>query len=334
MLKVLFAADFPIARSGIASTASAILAQGVMGSYALFSDQGLALNGKEARPISELSGAQVPLIFTHTEYSGLAELSAHHPTAVMHVGDWPLLHWASVRKVQPIKGLLATWRCQWRLRKVNRDIRFAFVTQNDRDAAAAYGFINATHLPIGVRPPETPIAPQVDTDTVCFSGNFRYAPNRDAAQRLLRLAASWLPEVKVVLVGFFADDFAELAGPKVELHADVPSIVDFLATRRPLYVSLIATGAGAKNKILEAMVAGCPIVCTPESLDASIRPTPSMALIDSDEAAVKALQRWRDPGQHTSLNHSSQSLANDTRENRSWRSVATKALGMLAPSAA
>jgi hypothetical protein len=322
MINVLFAADFPIAKSGIASTASSILAEDLLGPTALFSENSLLINDKPARAAGDLGDGFVDLIFTHTEYSGLPALQHRYPEAIFHVGDWPLRHWSSVRRAQPVKGTLATLRCLMRLGRIDRSTRLAYVTEEDTAAAIAHGFSRAFHLPIGVKPPRESLANQVDFQSICFSGNFRYQPNRDAAQRLLRLAEAHFPDLRVILVGFYADDFKDQVGNNAEIYADVPSVVDFLAVRRPIYVSLIDTGAGAKNKILEAMVAGCPIICTPESLDSSISPAPSIKIVSRHEEVVSQLGKWNLSSSHQVLTSESSKIADDTRASRSWRSVA------------
>lgn len=330
MINVLFAADFPISKSGIASTASSILAEDVLGPTCLFSEQPLSINGTPTRAGPNQNDDTVDLIFTHTEYSGLPALQHRYPEAIFHVGDWPLRHWSSVRRAQPIKGALATLRCHMRLSRIDRSTRLAFVTQEDCAGAVAQGFSRALHLPIGVKPPKESLGAQVDVRSVCFSGNFRYQPNRDAAQRFLRLAQTHFSDLRVILVGFYADDFKEQARDNVEIYADVPSVVDFLTVRRPIYVSLVDTGAGAKNKILEAMVAGCPIICTKESLDSSIPPAPTIKIVSRDEDVVSQLGNWNLSSSQQVLTRESSKLANDTRANRSWRSVASVIRDLIA----
>ena len=324
MLNILFAADFPIAKTGIASTASSILAEDMLGPTCLLSEHPLSINGTPTQAALNQTDDNVGLIFTHTEYSGLPALQHRYPEAIFHVGDWPLRHWFSVSRAQPLKGTLATLRCLMRLSRIDRSTRLAFVTQEDCAGAVAQGFFRAFHLPIGVKPPKESLGAQVDVQSVCFSGNFRYQPNRAAAQRLLRLAQNHFPDIRVILVGFYADDFKEQVRNNVEIYADVPSVVDFLAARRPIYVSLIDAGAGAKNKILEAMVAGCPIICSPESLDSSIPPAPTIKVVSRDEDIVPQLGNWNLSSSQQVLTRESSNLANDTRANRSWRSVASE----------
>lgn len=327
--RILFAADFPITNSGIASTASSILADDFFAHSILYSDQHLSINGVYTRRLCELDDRPVELVFTHTEYSKLPILLSRYPEALFHVGDWPLMHWKSVARLKPIIGVLAQLRCHLRLLRIPRFARLCFVTQEDCDGAVGYGFCRSSHLPIGVWPPASPPAPHVDSQTLCFSGNFRYEPNRDAAQRLLNLARSKLPKLTVLLVGFHANDFVNEQGARVELHDNVPSVVDFLALRRPIYVSLVETGAGAKNKILEALVAGCPILCTPQSLDASIPKSPSIKVVANTEQLVAQLENLGKPHAIEEITKQSIALAQEIKRERSWQLVAKSAVHML-----
>lgn len=330
MLNVLFAADFPIAKTGIASTATSILAEDVLGPTALFSFHPLLVNGTTTNVVTNLGDINPGLIFTHTEYTGLPDLHNRYPEAIFHVGDWPLTHWGHVRRVQSIKGTLGTLRSLMRLRRIDRDTRLAFVTKEDCACAVTHGFSKALHLPIGVTPPVGGGANRIDVQSICFSGNFRYQPNRDAALRLFKLRQAHFPHLRLIFAGFYADDFAELRSANVEIHTNLPSITEFLAARRPLYVSLIETGAGAKNKILEAMVAGCPIICTPESLDSSIPAAPSIKIASRDDEIISLLRQWISPTDDLDLLTNCDRLASYTSTQRSWRAVALQVLNQIA----
>ena len=127
-------------------------------------------------------------------------------------------------------------------------------------------------IPQGVDVPEAivPVAQRPGSNMV-FVGNFSYGPNVHAA---LRLVNEILPRVRervpgatVSLVG--ADpspSLRRLAGAGVEVTGTVPDVLPWL-TRARVFVSPLTTGAGMKNKVLEAMASGTPVVATPLSCD-------------------------------------------------------------------
>ena len=104
-----------------------------------------------------------------------------------------------------------------------------------------------------------------------FTGNMSWPPNVDAAERLAReilpLVRRELPETKLVIVGASPTSrvlaLAELPGVKVT--GTVPDLRPYV-WRASAYVSPLRFGAGVKNKILEAMALGTPIVGTRQSL--------------------------------------------------------------------
>ena len=96
-------------------------------------------------------------------------------------------------------------------------------------------------------------------------------------------------------------------------------------------MSLINTGAGAKNKILEAMVAGCPIICTMESLDSSIPVADTIKVVTSDEDVTYQIRKWGLICEQQELTRKSALLADDTRSCRSWCSVARMTRNLLMP---
>lgn len=322
MINVLFAADFPITRTGIASTASGILAEWSSGEVNLLAIKPLTINDEPARVIECFEDQRIDLVFTHLEYSGLANLVRLYPNALYHVGDWSVSYWHSVYKKRKVKGVLGLLRCSWRLRSIDRNARFLFVTKEDYLCALAYGFERSKHLPIGVRPPVCPISNNIDFGSLYFSGNFCYEPNYLAATRLLKLAHAEFPQLKIIIVGFNAEVLDGFNKKNIEIYSNVPSVVDFLAGRRPIYVSLVETGAGAKNKILEAIVSGCPILCTAESLDVSISESDSLKIVIDNVDLIYRLRDWLSEHQKESICASSMELAERTISERSWASVA------------
>jgi glycosyltransferase involved in cell wall biosynthesis len=102
---------------------------------------------------------------------------------------------------------------------------------------------------------------------IVFVGNFSYQPNVRAGTILVREVLPEIrrthPDVRVALVGASPPPvIREFAAPGVDVTGFVPSIDPWLA-RSAAFVAPITVGAGVKNKVVEAMAAGCPVVTTP-----------------------------------------------------------------------
>lgn len=103
-----------------------------------------------------------------------------------------------------------------------------------------------------------------------FHGNFAYAPNIEAALHfaddIFPLVRRQSPDITFHLVGARpAESVAQLAHrPGIALSADLPDLREAVGSAR-IYVCAIQHGSGVKNKLLEAMAMGIPIVCYPES---------------------------------------------------------------------
>jgi glycosyltransferase involved in cell wall biosynthesis len=122
-------------------------------------------------------------------------------------------------------------------------------------------------IPNGIDAPQHPAAGgPTGRPTVIFVGNFGYAPNLDAARILVSdvLPLVWerVPDVHLLLVG--ADPPGELLeadGERVKVTGYVPNVRHYLG-QASCFVSPLRAGAGMRNKILEAMSEGVPVVGT------------------------------------------------------------------------
>jgi glycosyltransferase involved in cell wall biosynthesis len=98
---------------------------------------------------------------------------------------------------------------------------------------------------------------------VIVTGNMRYPPNRDAAEwlagEIVPRPRRRCPGVRVVVAGRSA---GELALSGVEVASDVPDLTELLRCTRVAAVPLRG-GTGAPIKLLEALVYGAAVVCTP-----------------------------------------------------------------------
>ena len=110
-----------------------------------------------------------------------------------------------------------------------------------------------------------------DPCTLLYVGNYAYAPNQDAvrilAEQVLPRVRQALPEARLQLVG--ADPPAWLRALEsdcIEVTGRVPDVAPYLA-RATVFVCPLRFGAGLKNKVLEALAMGIPVIATPLSLD-------------------------------------------------------------------
>ncbi len=106
---------------------------------------------------------------------------------------------------------------------------------------------------------------------IVFTGNMNWPPNEDAAEYftvdVLPLVQRWVPDAEFCIVGAQPSlKVKELARiPGVRVTGTVPDLREWICSAA-VYVSALRFGAGVKNKILEAMALGTPIVATPQSL--------------------------------------------------------------------
>jgi glycosyltransferase involved in cell wall biosynthesis len=76
-----------------------------------------------------------------------------------------------------------------------------------------------------------------------------------------------LPEIKLLLVGNNpADWMRALDDDRIEVTGRVSDVQPYLA-RATAFVCPLRIGAGMKNKVLEALAIGIPLVATPLSID-------------------------------------------------------------------
>lgn len=109
---------------------------------------------------------------------------------------------------------------------------------------------------------------------VCFSGNFSYEPNKLSALFILDRILPCLSELPIDFVFHLVgsnpphDLIAKASrwGPKVIVTGFVDDIDDYLSDM-DIYVSPLFIGTGMKNKILQAMNIGIPLICTDISID-------------------------------------------------------------------
>lgn len=135
-------------------------------------------------------------------------------------------------------------------------------------------------------------------DVLLFVGNFEYPPNADAAfllaEEIFPRVQALVPEAKLWLVGNGPPPaLRALANDAISVTGRVPDVQPYLASATA-FVSPLRVGVGIKNKVLEALAMGCPLVATPLSVDGIAVTEGLDAIVASDEdladAAVRVLQ--------------------------------------------
>lgn len=111
-----------------------------------------------------------------------------------------------------------------------------------------------------------PAGEREEHPSLVFEGNLGFLPNVDAAcylaRQILPLVRRVFPETRLYLVGREPHpSVRSLAGPFVTVTGRVPDIRPFLA-RGSVFVCPMRTGAGIKNKLLQAWAMGKATVAT------------------------------------------------------------------------
>jgi glycosyltransferase involved in cell wall biosynthesis len=183
--------------------------------------------------------------------------------------------------------------------------RTVVVSERDRDELLSLNpSLNVQVIPNGVDIYDFRPRPVKRIPALLFVGNYEYPPNVDAA---LRLATEILPQVqkripgvKLWLVGNAPPPELQalerdrglkpLARSVIRVTGRVPDVRPYLA-RTSVFVSPLRLGAGIKNKVLEALAMGCPVVATPLSVDGIAVQDGHDALIADGGALVEAIVR-------------------------------------------
>ena len=149
------------------------------------------------------------------------------------------------------------------------------INDGDRERLATLG-VEAFTIPLEIElPPEDALrerASRARHDVavrLLFIGSFVHAPNRDAARFLVRRLAPELRTERVpfamVIAGREAPSWLrKTAGAGVTVISDAPDL-DPLYRDADIVLAPLPHGGGTKNKTLEAMAWGLPVVGTPQA---------------------------------------------------------------------
>ncbi len=148
--------------------------------------------------------------------------------------------------------------------------------------------LDATVIPNGVSLDQSGLpADEREPDSIVFSGSMGFPPNVDAvlyfAENVLPILRTRAPGLTWYIVGTNpAPEVLELATrPNIVVTGRVDSVTEYLGRAR-LVIAPMISGSGIKNKVLEAMALGTPVVSTSLGID-GIDCTPGTDVIVADE---------------------------------------------------
>jgi glycosyltransferase involved in cell wall biosynthesis len=159
-------------------------------------------------------------------------------------------------------------------------------------------------VPNGVEPGKEPAPPAVEP-VLGFHGALSTVANQDAARVLvgevLPKMRTELPDARALVIGRDPpEDLRSDVGRGVEVTGEVDDVREQL-DRVAVYVAPMATGTGLKNKVLEAMAAGLPVVATSRAMN-GIGVGDGVVIADTPDAMAGAvLALLRDPAQRAAV---------------------------------
>jgi glycosyltransferase involved in cell wall biosynthesis len=208
------------------------------------------------------------------------------------------------------------------------------VSEPDRRAMRwAAGMSRVDVLPIGVdgeffRPGSEVPEPR----TAVFWGRLDFGPNIQGLEWFCRkvwpLVRREVPDARFTIIGFQPGDAVRALAQQdqgITIEADLRDLRS-AARRRSLAVLPFVSGAGMKNKLLEAAALGLPIVCTPLAAR-GLRGEPPLSVASTPEAMTAAIVTlWEDDTLR-------RQVAADSRawvvEHHSWAATAREAIATL-----
>lgn len=147
-----------------------------------------------------------------------------------------------------------------------------------------------------------------DPRRIVFLGKMNYLPNVDAVlyfhRHIFPLIAAEVPDIRFRIIGTDPDPAIErlTSDPRITVSGFLPDIRPSLQ-QAALSICPMRMGAGIKNKVLEAMAAGTPVVSTTFGASGlNVRHGENILLADTPEAfAANVVRLLRDPAKRRHL---------------------------------
>jgi glycosyltransferase involved in cell wall biosynthesis len=256
----------------------------------------------------------------------LTLLSAHDALSLRHQEFARFAPSVRSRAVHAARALIAR---RFERRWYGYADRILITSPADRDALSrSVSKERLTVIPNGVDLEYLAYRPEPTPGRIVFTGNMSWPPNEDAAEYFAREALPMIQKrysrAEFWVVGAEpSPKVLALAGiPGVRVTGTVPDLREWIWSAS-VYVSPLRFGAGVKNKILEAMALGPPIVATPKSLTGTpLRHGRELLVAESAvEMAEAVLRLWGDDELRHSL---SKNARRQVEIAYSWESIAER----------
>lgn len=207
------------------------------------------------------------------------------------------------------------------------------VSEEDKKAMRRYAGIHTVDiLPSGVDADFFRPGPEaVEERTAVFWGRLDFGPNAQALDWFCRkvwpLVRQQMPDARFTIIGFQpTDEIRELAtAPGVTLAANLRDLRG-AARRHAVVVLPLVSGAGIKNKLLEAAALGLPIVCTPLATGGLRGEAPLSVAKTPEEFATALVTLWADPDRRR---QAAAAVRAWVVEHHSWLTTAKDAIAAL-----
>lgn len=169
-----------------------------------------------------------------------------------------------------------------------------FVSRADMDyVLSQYPGLSLISLPNGVDSEYfCPDFAEREVDSLLFTGNFSYVPNAEAAlylaNNIFPTIQATRPNARLYIVGR-TPPATLLNRPGIVVTGYVDDIREYYR-KCQIFVCPLLSGAGIKNKVLEAMATGIPIVATSLSVDGIDAMMPEQHYLQADKLDIFSAQ--------------------------------------------
>jgi glycosyltransferase involved in cell wall biosynthesis len=207
------------------------------------------------------------------------------------------------------------------------------VTERDRRAMQRIaGVRNVDVLPNGVDADFFKPGPEaVEPKTAVFWGRLDFGPNIQALEWFCRQVwpkvRELAPDARFTIIGFQPVPAVKAlaSAPGISLEANLRDLRSS-ARRHAVAVLPLVSGAGIKNKLLEAAAMGLPVVCTPLATLGLRGAPPIVSATDAGEFASALVKVWSDAGGRPAR---SRAMREWVMREHSWRAAAEAAIAAL-----